>query len=165
MKPAFQIIYGIAPSPFGMVVIGLIGNKLAKLAFIDKRSNAISEIRKSWPKANLMRDDKKIAPIAKKIFIRSKARKNIPFMMHGTPFQLKVWKEMMAIPFSQTKSYKEVAKAVGAPNAFRAVGSACGKNPIGMLIPCHRVLASDGTLGGFGWGLKRKQQMLDWEQQ
>lgn len=164
MKFASNMVYGIASSPFGTVVIGLFDGKVAKLSFIDKVSKAAGEIHKTWPKANLIRDDEKIVPLAKKIFVKSKAKKNIPFVIHGTPFQLRVWKAMMAIPFGQTKSYKDIAKAVGAPNAFRAVGTACGKNPIGMLIPCHRVLASDGSLGGFGWGLKRKQQMLDWEQ-
>jgi O-6-methylguanine DNA methyltransferase len=164
MKFASNMVYGIASSPLGTVVIGLFDGKVAKLSFIDKVSKAAGEIHKTWPKANLIRDDEKIVPLAKKIFVKSKAKKNIPFVIHGTPFQLRVWKAMMAIPFGQTKSYKDIAKAVGAPNAFRAVGTACGKNPIGMLIPCHRVLASDGSLGGFGWGLKRKQQMLDWEQ-
>jgi len=164
MKSSSTIVYGITSSPFGTVVIGLIDGKLAKLSFVDNAGKAVSEIRKTWPKFDLIRDDKKVSSFAKKIFTKSKAKKSIPFVIHGTPFQMNVWKAMMSIPFGKTKSYKEVAKAIGSPNAVRAVGSACGKNPIGMLIPCHRVLASDGSLGGFGWGLKRKQEMLDWEQ-
>lgn len=155
--------YGIHPSPFGKCLIGVIGNKLCKLSFIDHERQAIAELRKSWPKVELIRDDQATKPFQTKIFSRSAKKKDIPFVLHGTDFQMKVWLAMMKIPFGKTRSYKEVAKAIGRPNAFRAVGSACGKNPMGMLIPCHRVLASDGSLGGFGWGLKRKQQMLDWE--
>jgi AraC family transcriptional regulator of adaptative response/methylated-DNA-[protein]-cysteine methyltransferase len=164
MKSALEIVYGIVPSPFGTCLIATLDKKLCKLSFVDSASKATSELRRAWPKAELIRNDKAVKPLIAKIFTKSKAKKNVPFVIQGTNFQLKVWKAMMSIPFGKTKSYKEVAKAVGAPNAFRAVGSACGKNPIGMLIPCHRVLASDGSLGGFGWGLKRKQQMLDWEQ-
>lgn len=164
MKSVLKIVYGIAPSPFGSCLIATLDKKLCKLSFVDNQSKAMSELRRTWPKAELIRDDKAIKPFIAKIFTKSKAKKNVPFVIKGTDFQIKVWKAMMAIPLGQTKSYKEVAKAVGAPKAFRAVGSACGKNPIGMLIPCHRVLASDGGLGGFGWGLKRKQEMLDWEQ-
>ena len=165
MKSALEIVYGIAPSPFGSCLIAMIDKKLCKLSFVDSKAKAMSELRRTWPKAELIHNDKDIQPFVAKIFTKSKAKKTIPFVIKGTPFQMKVWKVMMQIPFGKTKSYKDVARVVGAPKAFRAVGSACGKNPIGMLIPCHRVLASDGSLGGFGWGLKRKQQMVDWEQE
>jgi O-6-methylguanine DNA methyltransferase len=155
--------YGIHPSPFGKCLIGIIDNKLCKLSFIDHERQAIGELRKTWPNVELIRDDKATKPFATTIFSRA-TKKKIPFVLQGTDFQVNVWLAMMKIPFGKTKSYKEVARAIGSPNAVRAVGSACGKNPIGMLIPCHRVLASDGSLGGFGWGLKRKQEMLDWEQ-
>jgi AraC family transcriptional regulator of adaptative response/methylated-DNA-[protein]-cysteine methyltransferase len=164
MKSALTIVYGVVPSPFGSCLIATIDKKLCKLSFVDSAGKAIGELHRAWPKAELIRSDKPMKSLASKIFTKSKAKKNIPFVIKGTDFQVRVWKAMMSIPFGKTKSYKEVAKAVGAPNAFRAVGSACGKNPIGMLIPCHRVLASDGSLGGFGWGLERKKEMLDWEQ-
>ncbi|QQR61338.1 methylated-DNA--[protein]-cysteine S-methyltransferase [Candidatus Uhrbacteria bacterium] len=164
MKSALKIAYGIVPSPFGSCLIATLDKKLCKLSFVDNQSKVMNELRRAWPQAELIRDDKAVKPFVAKIFTKSKAKKNVPFVIQGTDFQIKVWKAMMSIPFGKTKSYKDVAKAVGAPYAFRAVGSACGKNPIGVLIPCHRVLASDGSLGGFGWGLKRKQEMLDWEQ-
>lgn len=82
----------------------------------------------------------------------------------GTPFQLKVWKALRRIPFGRTSSYGQIAKMVGHPGASRAIGGACGANPIPLFVPCHRVLASDGRLGGFGGGLAMKEQLLSNEE-
>jgi methylated-DNA-[protein]-cysteine S-methyltransferase len=81
----------------------------------------------------------------------------------GTPFQLEVWSALRDIPYGTTLSYRELAEAVGRPRASRAVGQANGRNPVSIIIPCHRVIAADGTLGGYGWGLERKRQLLDLE--
>jgi methylated-DNA-[protein]-cysteine S-methyltransferase len=81
----------------------------------------------------------------------------------GTPFQIKVWNKLVAIPFGQTKNYKQIAIEIGNPKACRAVGNACGKNPILLLIPCHRVIASDKTLGGFSASFSLKKTLLDIE--
>jgi len=164
MKSAPVVVYGMRTSPFGRCLIAAVEGKLVKLSFVDNDRQALAELRRFRPKAELVRNDSFVKQFATKIFTKSPSKKSIPFVLQGTDFQMKVWLAMMKIPFGKTKSYKEVARAIGSPKAFRAVGSACGKNPIGMLIPCHRVLASNGSLGGFGWGLKRKQQMLDWEQ-
>lgn len=81
----------------------------------------------------------------------------------GTPFQLKVWKALLAIPRGQTRSYGEIARSIGKPKAFRAVGTACGRNPVPFLIPCHRVIQSSGGLGGFGLSLPLKKHLLAME--
>jgi methylated-DNA-[protein]-cysteine S-methyltransferase len=81
----------------------------------------------------------------------------------GTPFQREVWAALCAIPPGETISYAELARRVGRPSAFRAVGSANGQNPIGVVVPCHRVIAADGTLGGYGGGLERKRWLLEHE--
>jgi methylated-DNA-[protein]-cysteine S-methyltransferase len=83
--------------------------------------------------------------------------------LKGTPFERKVWSALVKIPYGQTRSYKEIAQAIGHPKAFRAVGNANGKNSIPLIIPCHRVIESNGGLGGFGHGLKVKKQLLDLE--
>lgn len=83
--------------------------------------------------------------------------------INGSPTQQKVWKELQRIPYGKAISYSEMAERIGNPNAMRAVGSACGKNPIPLIIPCHRVLRSDGSLGGFGWGLEVKEFLLAME--
>ena len=81
----------------------------------------------------------------------------------GTPFQMKVWNKLLAIPYGQTKNYKQIAIEIGNPKACRAVGNACGKNPILLLIPCHRVIASDKTLGGFSASFSLKKTLLEIE--
>ena len=88
---------------------------------------------------------------------------NIPLLLEGTDFQKAVWRQLQKIPFAQTASYGDVARAVGSPRAFRAVGNANNKNPIPLIIPCHRVIGSDGKLVGFGGGIWRKEWLLDHE--
>jgi AraC family transcriptional regulator of adaptative response/methylated-DNA-[protein]-cysteine methyltransferase len=82
----------------------------------------------------------------------------------GTPFQRRVWEALRTIPRGETRTYGEVAAQIGSPGAARAVGAACGANPIGLLIPCHRVVGAGGSLGGYYWGLDRKRELLDLEQ-
>lgn len=91
------------------------------------------------------------------------ARYPLPLTPKGTPFQSKVWEALQRIPYGQTVSYKQLAENIGAPLAFRAVGTACGTNPIALVIPCHRVLATGGGLGGYAYGLEVKQRLLAYE--
>ncbi len=86
-----------------------------------------------------------------------------PLKPHGTPFQQAVWKELLNIPYGETISYKDLSRAIGNPNAFRAVGSANGANPIAIVIPCHRVIAADGSIGGYSGGIKIKEALLSLE--
>lgn len=81
----------------------------------------------------------------------------------GTPFQRRVWEALATIPYGQTRTYGEIARQVGSPTAFRAVGLANGHNPIGIIIPCHRVIGANGSLTGYGGGLPRKKALLEWE--
>lgn len=85
---------------------------------------------------------------------------DLPMAPRGTPFQRKVWHQLEAIPFGKTQSYSALAQALGSPKSVRAVASACGKNPIPILIPCHRVIAKSGALGGFAYGLEAKRRLL-----
>ena len=89
---------------------------------------------------------------------------DLPLAPKGTRFQLKVWQALRGIPYGQLVSYKDIAQAVGNPKAVRAVGAANGRNPIPIIVPCHRVIGSDGTLTGFGGGLQTKQRLIDLEQ-
>lgn len=90
-------------------------------------------------------------------------RFDLPLDLRGTPFQQRVWSELLRIPFGETRSYGELARAIGNPNASRAVGAANGRNPIAIVVPCHRVIGSDGGLCGFGGGLDYKRRLLDLE--
>lgn len=96
-------------------------------------------------------------------FRGQRRRFEIPLDLHGTPFQLKVWKALRAIPYGETRSYVDIARAVGRPSASRAVGGANGRNPVGIIVPCHRVIAASGALGGFACGLACKKNLLDLE--
>lgn len=86
-----------------------------------------------------------------------------PIDLRGTHFQQSVWQALLSIPAGQTRNYQEVAHMIGKPNAVRAVGSACGKNPIAILVPCHRVIRSDGSLQGYYWGIEMKTRLLNKE--
>ena len=96
-------------------------------------------------------------------FIGQRQAFSVPLILEGTAFQKAVWRQLQKIPFGQTASYGDVARAVGRPKAFRAVGNANNKNPIPLIIPCHRVIGSDGKLVGFGGGIWRKEWLLDHE--
>ena len=84
----------------------------------------------------------------------------VPLDIRGTVFQRRVWEELRRIPRGETRTYRDIARAVGAPDAVRAVGSACGANPVALVVPCHRAVRSDGGLGGYAWGLARKKKLL-----
>ncbi|MFI5939167.1 methylated-DNA--[protein]-cysteine S-methyltransferase [Streptomyces uncialis] len=88
---------------------------------------------------------------------------DLPFSLDGTPFQRSVWAQLLRIPFGETRTYGELAEALGNPAASRAVGLANGKNPISAIVPCHRVIGANGNLTGYGGGLPRKQRLLDFE--
>ncbi|MCX5394135.1 methylated-DNA--[protein]-cysteine S-methyltransferase [Streptomyces sp. NPDC006482] len=88
---------------------------------------------------------------------------DLPLHLVGTPFQLRVWEELCRIPYGETRTYGELAEALGNPSASRAVGLANGKNPVGIVVPCHRVIGAGGSLTGYGGGLDRKQRLLAFE--
>ena len=97
-------------------------------------------------------------------YFKGKRQKfSVPLLVEGTDFQKAVWRQLQKIPFGQTASYGDVARAVGSPKAFRAVGNANNKNPIPLIVPCHRVIGSDGHMVGFGSGIWRKEWLLDHE--
>jgi len=85
---------------------------------------------------------------------------DLPIDVRATAFQWRVWKEIQSIPYGSTATYSDIAKSLGSPHAARAVARACATNPVSLLIPCHRVIGKDGTLQGYGWGIKRKRALL-----
>jgi AraC family transcriptional regulator of adaptative response/methylated-DNA-[protein]-cysteine methyltransferase len=116
----------------------------------------------SFPDADPKRNDRSLAATRRIVERRISGKdldKKLPLDLHGTPFQVAVWKEMLRIPAGRTKSYAEVARAIGRPSAYRAVAQACGANPVPVIVPCHRVVASNG-LGGYTGGIDRKIHLL-----
>lgn len=110
-----------------------------------------------------LQDDARADQLLKGLLHRSPLRMDC-FNLVGTPFQQQVWNRLLAIPTGEVTTYQELANDIGRPKAVRAVANAVGANPIAWLIPCHRVIRSDGGLGGYRWGVERKRAMLDWEQ-
>lgn len=96
-------------------------------------------------------------------FVGDRTAFDLPLELGGTPFQRKVWQALEAIPYGETVSYGEVARRIGSPRAVRGVGGANGRNPVAIVVPCHRVIAADGSLGGYGGGLERKRRLLELE--
>ena len=90
---------------------------------------------------------------------------DLPLDVRATAFQLKVWEKLQAIPVGETRSYSEIAAAIGQPTATRAVANACAKNPVALVIPCHRIIRMDKSLGGYRWGIERKRAILERERQ
>ena len=107
---------------------------------------------------------KKTAKELKEYFEGKRKKFDIPLLLKGTDFQLSVWKALQKIPYGKTRSYKETAGMAGNPKACRAAGMANNRNPIAIIIPCHRVIGSDGSLTGYGGGLEKKQYLLELEQ-
>jgi O-6-methylguanine DNA methyltransferase len=96
-------------------------------------------------------------------FAGTRRQFTFPLDLRGTDFQLACWRALLAIPYGETRTYADIARAIGKPNAFRAVGMANNRNPIAIVVPCHRVIASDGTLCGYGGGLDLKRKLLELE--
>jgi len=139
---------------------------IAALLFGENEKNLLAELRSEFPAAQIRRDDKAGAAAftaLDAILAGKPAPRGLRLDLRGTPFQIRVWTALQSIPAGETRSYQEIAAAVGSPNAHRAVGSACGNNILGVLVPCHRALRSDGSLGGYRWGLDRKERLLEGE--
>jgi O-6-methylguanine DNA methyltransferase len=138
---------GYAHSPFGTMHLLWTGNFLLEAGFEEYNpDHAISSSAQKLADLIVSRNPLPIRPLA-----------------IGTPFQLRVWQALTRIPYGTTASYQEIAKAINSPKASRAVGSAIGANRLALLIPCHRVIRSDGQIGGFGWGIPTKQKILTHE--
>jgi len=133
--------------------------------FLTSEKAFLKELRRLF-RGKIVRDDQKNKAVLSQLkrYLKGELQRfDCPLDFRGTPFEKKVWSELAKILYGETRSYKEIAKAIGHPKAFRAVGNANGKNPLPLIIPCHRVIESNGGLGGFGHGIKVKRQLLDFE--
>ncbi len=152
--------YGDGPSPFGRALVAWSQRGLAFLGFTDTgRARCLQELIDQWPDATLRENPQAAQEWIRAIFERSE-QQPLPLWLRGSPFQLKVWEALLAIPAGEHVSYGHIANHLGKPRASRAVGTAVGRNPISWLIPCHRVITSSGGLGGYRWGLEAKRAMI-----
>ena len=149
-------------SPIGEMLIAATAKGICRLTFDDSEGS----LKRLFPNADVVRDDgglKQLAEGALAAIEHPAAIPDLPIDVAGTAFQEAVWRELRKIPAGETRSYAEIAAAIGQPKAVRAVGTANGDNHVAVLIPCHRVIRSDGTLGGYAGGLDRKQKLLEAE--
>jgi AraC family transcriptional regulator of adaptative response/methylated-DNA-[protein]-cysteine methyltransferase len=159
-----SIAWGFHPTPFGECLLGMTARGICHLSFVGPggRSGALADLCRRWPRASLREDRALVSRTAERVFAGT-GRGKLHLHLAGTNFQLKVWEALLRIPPGAAATYGDVARRIGRPTAVRAVAGAVGANPVAWIIPCHRVLRSIGTLGGYRWGLERKQAMLGWE--
>lgn len=155
-----EIGYGVHDTPFGRSLLAHTGRGICALEFLDDEGEARERLRRAFPRARLRADERHTGSLCERIFAGGG---ELCLHVRGTNFQIQVWRALLAVPCGETTSYSELAQRIGRPRAARAVGAAVGSNPVSVLIPCHRVLRRDGSLGGYRWGLKRKQALLHWE--
>ncbi|MGO8969307.1 MAG: bifunctional DNA-binding transcriptional regulator/O6-methylguanine-DNA methyltransferase Ada [Myxococcaceae bacterium] len=161
-----RIAYAIVQSSLGRTLVATTARGVCRVAFGDSNAQLLSELREEYPEASLAPAGPPEEAWVKQVVQSVDApwtSQSVPLDFQGTAFQLRVWKALRAIPSGQTASYRDVARAIRAPRAVRAVAQACANNPVAVLVPCHRVVRSDGSVGGYRWGAARKQRLLDEE--
>jgi AraC family transcriptional regulator, regulatory protein of adaptative response / methylated-DNA-[protein]-cysteine methyltransferase len=162
-----HIVYGRHATPFGDCLLATTARGVCQLLFLEENGwePAVAELRAQWQAAHLVEDPTQTQPLIDQIFpINGKnGQRTLSLLLKGTNFQIKVWNALLQIPAGAAWSYQDVAQAIGQPNAARAVGSAIGANPIGYLIPCHRVIRKSGVVQEYRWGPTRKKALLAWE--
>ena len=157
------IFYSVHSSPYGKFVVASTEKAICNLFFIDENEDATASLKAEWPSAKLI---EKVTVEHRKVeafFMHEKPDAPISLRLKGTPFQIKVWQALLQIPEGALTSYGVIATHLDAPNSQRAIGTAIGKNPVGFLIPCHRVIRSMGETGGYRWNPIRKQAIIGWE--
>jgi AraC family transcriptional regulator of adaptative response/methylated-DNA-[protein]-cysteine methyltransferase len=162
-----RIGFTVAPSPLGPILVAATGRGVCAVTFGDDAAALESGLLAEFPAAELVRDDAGLGEWAAAIadFAAGERRTlDLPLDVRATAFQLRVWRALREIPFGDTRSYGQVAAAIGQPSAARAVARACAGNRVAMAIPCHRVVPSTGEVGGYRWGPDRKRRLLAQEQ-
>ena len=144
--------HAYAASPIGDLLLIAAGEGLLEVHFPP-----------ATPPATSMPDDARLAPVIRQLdeyFAGTRTQFDVPLALRGTPFQIEVWRALQRIPYGETRTYAAIAREIGRPAATRAVGAANGANPIPIIVPCHRVIGSNGSLTGFGGGIDVKRRLL-----
>ncbi len=163
-KRPTEIDYAFADSPFGEVLVAATTEGLCALFFADDRAATLAELRARFPDAAFTERMTPALSDALSVFEKDGAKSaNIKLHLKGTPFQMEVWRALMEIPRGRLATYSDIAQRVARPRACRAVGSAVGANPVSVIVPCHRVVRSDGTPGNYHWGINRKKALIESE--
>jgi len=167
---AAPIRYTCTDSPLGRLLIAATDKGICSIKFADSDEELEQGLKQEFPFALRRRDDRDLAALAQKVvhLMSGDGKKKVfssslPLDIQATAFQRRVWSYLQSIAFGQTRSYSQVAKAIRRPSAVRAVARACATNPVAIAIPCHRVVRSNGEMGGYRWGIERKKTLLEME--
>lgn len=147
-----EIKFSTASSPLGAVLVAATDKGVCAVTLRESALGAEESLRARFPKANVDRDDASLKPALDLVLARIAGQKlddAVPLDLQGTDFQREVWNQLLSIPPGKTRSYLDVAQAIKRPKATRAVAQACGANPVAVVVPCHRVVMSDGSIGGY----------------
>jgi AraC family transcriptional regulator of adaptative response/methylated-DNA-[protein]-cysteine methyltransferase len=161
-----RIRYTVADSPLGTLLVGATDRGICSIAFGDSAEELVETLRAAFPKAELKQMDRELTYAVEAVVAGLRehpAAFALPMDVRGTAFQQRVWRELQAIPRGETRTYSEVAAAIGSPRSVRAVAGACAANPVAVVVPCHRVVGKDGSLTGYRWGVERKRTLLEQE--
>lgn len=162
-----EIAYAFVDCFLGRMLVAGTRSGVCAVYFGEDDGELLLELREEFPKAEIAPDIGKLSEWSADIIAflekTSNALPEIPLDMYGTAFQRRVWQELLKIGPGATKTYREIAEDMGQPKSARAVGRACATNPVSLIVPCHRVIGSDGKLHGYRWGLERKEALRHWE--
>jgi AraC family transcriptional regulator of adaptative response/methylated-DNA-[protein]-cysteine methyltransferase len=166
--PSTVIHYTLTDCPLGRLLLAGTSRGVCAVYLGDRDNDLEGELKSEFSAAHLVRDDAELRTWAENIVVHLKGQQphlDLPLDVRATAFQWRVWQELRAIPYGRTATYQEIARRLGQPTGARAVARACATNPVSLVIPCHRVVRGDGGLGGYRWGLHRKQALLDQEKE
>ena len=161
-----EIRYSLISTTLGLALVAVTQRGVCAVKLGTSGAELERDLRAEFPGALLNREDAELDSIARrvaKVIDGAGADPELPLDIQGTAFQARVWRALSRIPRGETRTYTEVAQSIGNPSAVRAVASACAANHIAVLIPCHRVVRSDGGMGGYRWGEERKRALLEQE--
>ncbi len=160
------IRYTVVPCPLGYLLVAATERGICAVRLGDSESELEDGLRRVFPAAWLERDQAALGRWVRELLDYLEGNRphlDLPLDVQATAFQRRVWDALRAIPRGSTRSYQEVAEAIGQPTAARAVARACAANPVALVVPCHRVVREDGGLGGYRWGIERKRALLELE--
>jgi AraC family transcriptional regulator of adaptative response/methylated-DNA-[protein]-cysteine methyltransferase len=161
-----QITYTLADCSLGRVLVAATARGISAVSIGENDARLVAELRREYPQAEIRRGASEASHWVRAIVRQlagTQPRLDLPTDVVATAFQRRVWEALRSIPCGTTRSYGEVAREIGQPRAVRAVARACATNPTAIVVPCHRVIRSDGALGGYRWGLERKKLLLNRE--
>src|SRR3989454_8279892 len=164
--PGTRIAFAIVPCAFGRLLVATTARGICRISLGSGAKALAAGLRAEFPAAELRRDRSALAASVGALlrYLDGRAEPlDLPLHVRATAFQRRVWEALRRIPYGATRSYAEIARAIGAPSAPRAVARACATNPVALVIPCHRVVGADGGLGGYRWGVARKRALLEQE--